>query len=451
MRNIQFKQLYKLLKPGNSHAGFTLMELLSGVVMSTVVIGGLGYGLFQLTRVTRDEAGKVAARNDTSRAIQFIADELRRSQSVVDIDAPGFAEPAGSVATGGNIRLALNIPELRDPGTGDMLPVVYSVAPANANWQGDLVIYRWGPNFDGNGNYQEEDLSDTSGWIIEPLLDGLNDDDQDIQCNGTDVTYQGFYACRRTDGITAQLYFTSGVPSASEDYEDYTAEAQAVARARVSDHNEVEDPEAIPISFKTLGAEYSLGTIGGADCNGKSAWTMRTDFINDPNLNEPYLGDDTDSTPRRWIHDPDRQGQPININTNHKLTISSIPFILDDDYNSGSCDTSNFLSRGNPTGVNETSPTHEKDGDGSEWRPKYKDDNDPSKGYLYETSDFTIDFEVPATYNGVEGTDNPDPGVDHVRIYKKGSVIEYIKDGQEITLDGYDDDSTGTPDDGERS
>ena len=257
MRNKQFKQLYKLLKADKSNSGFTLIELLSGLIMSTVVVVGLSYGLVQLTRATRDESNKVTARNESARAIEFISDELRRAQNVVDINAAGFTSPTGSVNVA-DIRLALNIPGLADP-------VIYFVVPANDDWQGDLVINRWGPPLNGNGDYG------TGAWGVEPLLDGLDDTNQTADCNGTNVPYQGFFACRRPDGITAQLYFSSEIDIANTNYDQqYKADTQVVARARVRNTNNAQAAAGSPISFKTLGAEYSLGTIGGASCNGKT-------------------------------------------------------------------------------------------------------------------------------------------------------------------------------------
>ena len=169
---------------------------------------------------------------------------------------------------------------------------------------------------------------------------------------------------------------------------------------------------------------------------------MRNDFFNDPQGSSPSYN------PTTWIHDPNRQGQQINIDTNNPLTISSIPFIPTAD--SSSC-TGNILSRGNETGVDGTLVLHDEvPGSGSTddtWNPKINV-TEP-----YETSDFTIKFDEIKTFNGDVG-DNPIPivdgqEVDHVRIFRKGSVIEYIRNGVEIPLDGYDDDPTD--DDGEYS
>ena len=478
-KNNQFKRLNKLIKSGKSHAGFTLIELLSGLIMSTIVVAGLGFGLYQLTKITRDEGNKIKARNEILRAREFISDELRRAQTLeVDTslgnlnnipDGVAQAYTLPSNTTNGTPLLALQIP-------GVAQSIIYTIARPNASskWKGPLVLYRWGPNMNASGEYN--DPTTPLQWNNEPLIDGIDDSTVTlpepcvVNANTTITSYKGFFACMEdddgdgvpeteltdTDGdgvlenddidglsITAKLYFASDIDIANGDNTKYEANTQVVARARTRNTNEAEEGEGTPIYFKTLGAEYSLGTIGGADCNGKTAWTMRTDFINDTNL-----GTSTPHTPKTWIHDPDRQGQQININTADPLTISSIPFIPSADY--VHCQGS-ILSRGNETGVDGTPSLHEKLApDFDTWTPK---DSNLDGIYDYETSDFTIDFDDPTTFNGTDD-DNPDPGVDHVRIYKKGSVIEYIKDGTEIPLDGYDDyydSNDSSTDDGEYS
>ena len=480
-KNKHFKQLNKIIKSGKSHAGFTLIELLSGLIMSTIVVAGLGFGLYQLTKTTRDESAKIEARIESIRVREFVADELRRAQSIeVDNSIGAFGNLVDTVELDGVAqdytlpnntingipRLALQIP-------GVTQRVIYTVAEPdeNSTWEGPLVLYRWGPNMNANGEYN--DPLNTDEWDNEPLVDGLDNSPQPIpDCNGV-ISYTGFFACMEDDdgdgvledgntdwdndgdltdnddddidglAITAQLYFTSGIDIINGNNSIHTAETQVVARARDIDPSAAEDDETIPLSFRTLAAEYSLGPIGGgASCNdgngAQSSWFMRTDFINDPNL-----GSDTSYSPKTWIHDPDRQAQPININTNYKLMITSVPIGYD------SC-TGTILSRGNET-LDDTSTTHEKLGPSYTWTP--------AAGV--ESSDFTIDFSAdngtdangdpiikgdPNTFNGnKEGYpdyDNPNiPGVDHVKVYKKGSPLAYY--------DGYDDDTT--IDDGEQS
>ncbi len=473
MKNKQFKQLYKLLKTEKSDAGFTLMELLMGLVMSTVVIAGLGLGLYQLTRTTRDESSKMTARNEASRTIEFISDELRRAQSIVVDNSPAniaALAPNYPFLAGGNVRLALDLPGVDER-------IIYAVAPpqAGSSWNGPLVIYRWGPPFDANGEYTNPD--NPGDWQNRALIDDLDNSNQTIpDCNGI-TSYQGFFACMIDDDddgivedgltdtngdglvniidgdgiendseddvdgltITAQLYFATQIDIDNV----YTAETQAVARARDRDTDAALDLDDAILRFKTLAAEYSLGTMGGgAICDGKTTWTMRTEFINDGNLgNAGYSG--SGGQPTQWIHDPDRQGQPIKIDTSAPLTIASIPIGY------SSC-TGPILSRGNEDLGEETyfdEDDFDGDGDKSELHPNYPYEKvspytswTPKAGI--ESSDFTIDFSDPTTFNGnKEGYpsyDNPDVGVDHVKVYKKGSTI--------ADYDGYDDnDGDGNP------
>ena len=437
MKNNQFKQLNKIIKSRKSHTGFTLIELLSGLIMSTIVVAGLGLGLYQLTKITRDEGNKITARNDSLRAREFITDELRRARTIIDL--AGFTAPTGSFPTGGTVRLALDIPELSPT------PVIYSVAPANSNWQGDLVIYRWGPSFNQDGTYG------TGAWSIKPLVDGLSDSTQNIDCNGTSESYQGFYACRIND-ITAQLYFTSDIETNTGSDTIYTANTQVVARARTRNTDASQALATNPIYFRTLGADYHLHTMANAEssdplvkavCNGETTWTMRTDFMN---------GDEITT----WIHDPDRQGQQIDIDTTKNFQIASIPI------GNNSCTGTAPISRGNPTLTKQDNVYTAPSTSGDPWT--YDDTT-------VELSEFTIAFDTNVTdyyktFNGnttdfpdsttnstlynfnqnlpddekdyhSDNWDTPDiPGIDHVKVFKKGSIISL-----DSVNEGYDDNS----------
>ncbi|PSB10312.1 hypothetical protein C7B62_09860 [Pleurocapsa sp. CCALA 161] len=207
------KEFYKLLKKSQSNSGFTLTELLVGLVMSIFVIGALGFGLMQVLGTSQSEGSKTTARNETGRALDFISDELRRAQAIeVDMSssyldttndtlttlineevAPDFVLP-----TGGTVSLALQIP-------GVSQRVIYFVAPpaTGSPWKGPLVIYRWGPELTANGSYVTDPtkagrVNNPFGWTKEALIDNIDDTDQDLDCDGDgiiDSTYQGFFAC----------------------------------------------------------------------------------------------------------------------------------------------------------------------------------------------------------------------------------------------------------------
>ena len=211
MRNKEFQKLLKKNKL-NSNSGFTLTELLVGLFMSIFVIGALGFGLMSILRVTQKGNSETLVRNESSRALDFVSDEMRRAEAIdvdmavnkfnteddpstVDIDeSDGMIAPDYDLPTGGKIRLSLQIP-------GVVQRVIYSVAPPanDSPWKGPLVIYRWGPNLRANGSYS--DPTDTTDWENQALVDGISDVDQTVDCDnngdGTDetITYQGFFAC----------------------------------------------------------------------------------------------------------------------------------------------------------------------------------------------------------------------------------------------------------------
>ncbi|NJO97023.1 MAG: type II secretion system protein [Pleurocapsa sp. CRU_1_2] len=222
--NMKNKEFYKLLKKTKSNSGFTLTELLVGLFMSIFVIGALGFGLMTVLASSQSEGSKTAARNETGRALDFISDEMRRAQAIeVDMSssyldtandtsttlineevAPDFTLPAD-----GKVSLVLQIP-------GVSQRIIYFVAPpaANSPWKGPLVIYRWGPELKADGSYVTDStkagrVNNPFGWTKEALIDKVDNTDQslDLDCddNGTDDSYQGFFACvidNDADGVT---------------------------------------------------------------------------------------------------------------------------------------------------------------------------------------------------------------------------------------------------------
>ncbi len=123
-------------------------------------------------------------------------------------------------------------------------------------------------------------------------------------------------------GETAQIFLTGGIDTDSIAGNDsnYTAQTQAVARARVVSVNDAEAEELNAIAFKSLGADYTCHPNDISTIADDTTWTMRMDF--DTN---PYDGNTTNTT--KWIHDSSRQSQPIGIDRENPndLTIYSAP------------------------------------------------------------------------------------------------------------------------------
>jgi Tfp pilus assembly protein PilW len=292
-------------KVGNAHptnSGFTLMELLVGLFMSIFVVGALGFGLMQVLRITQSETSKSSARNETSRAIDFISDEIRRAKRIEAsaANAPTFTDT-------GTVVLALEIPEVTTSFPSDAVTttserIVYYLKPASGSWRGNLVLYRYGPPIGNNGNYT------TGSWgsVGLPLIDNISNRTVTSECAAsattTPATPQGFYACI-TGTNTAQLYFTGLTKTVTGDNTDnYAANSRAVAR--------VTDAPA-PATSIFSSYTWSVKDLGGAyNCSGTGTdeWTIRTDF-----------GD------KKWIRDTTRQPQPIAVDSSTPLTITTSP------------------------------------------------------------------------------------------------------------------------------
>ena len=535
------KEFQKLLKKNRfkSNSGFTLTELLVGIIMGSIVIGGLGWGLLQILEVTKVQTSKSKVRSETSRAFSFISDEMRRAQSIeVDMSASNLSTadnaatpdvneevaPNFSLPTGGRVVLALNIPNVPQR-------VVYYVAPPQSSvWRGPQVIYRWGPAFDVNGNYSTTSIANPAGWQSQALIDKVDDVTQTASCGGNDVTYQGFYACivdddgdsvvdsagnpvsetadsngdgfvlavdRDVNGdgtvesadtaasdingdgvinsddldinqdgnidsednadadglaITAQLFFTGGTDAiGSSDDGNYAAQTQVVVRSRTAPNNNSDSFTSYTMSYKTLGAVYGCNPAGNPP-NG-SDWRMRTDFINDSSNPDSEEGNRN----KKWVHDPNRQPQPIRIDTTSNLIINSIPVGdgTPDCISKGGKNSTDSIAYANesisddPNNLDsvyyQDSQGRYTDGQGnvlpSGSEPIFKDNPTLGDGSIIHRVSHTIDFTDPTTYNGYTDGNND--------IYVgngSGSRILFLRDRDTIPNNpGYDpDDNSST-------
>lgn len=352
------KKLKKFIKKPQPNSGFTLTELLTGLFMSIFVTGALGFGLYQIMSATAREKAKSDARNEASRAVEFISDELRRAQTI-EVDASNANSAVRTFdPTVETVVLALNIPEINSgqlvdnngDGTTGMLGsdgnattserVVYYLKNSSGNWQGPQVLYRWGPPLNANGQYTEGD------WQEEALIDGIDDTvvttnpcDTSIGEVLTTASAKGFYACLTDDdrdgvdetettdtngngviddddidgsGITAQIFLTGGIDTIPGKKDNYTAQTRAVARAKNANVDDAEATANAANTMRSLEADFI--------CNPPDeTWTMRMDFDTDP-----YDGDVNNAV--KWIHEEGRQSQPIDIGLND-LTIYSSPIV----------------------------------------------------------------------------------------------------------------------------
>ncbi len=402
MKNQDF---LKLLRKSRSNSGFTLMELLVGLFMSIFVVGALGFGLMQVLRVTQSETSKSTARNETSRAIDFISDEIRRAKRIENVATNAY----NFTSTGKTVVFALEIPEVtssfgadNNTSTTNSERIVYYLQSASGtSWRGDQVLYRYGPPLGTNGDYT------TGTWQYEALIDNISGNSVTSECptgTTTPASPTGFYACI-TSTNTAQLYFTGLTKTVTgSNTDNYAANTQAVARATTAPVNTSDDFASYTWSFKDLGGAYY-----GGGCS--PAWKIRTDFGNNSS--------DTDDT-KKWIRDSTRQPQPIAIDPTKPLTITTSPV------GATGCNSRGFENRWDP--VNRTMTTTPTNG--TEPLSQYKKDQYGNDLLVSHT----IDFTDPRTFNGNEvsgGSDYNDPivktdGSPTVQFLKNGSPVPQL-------------------------
>ena len=472
MRNKEFQKLLRKNKL-NSNSGFTLIELISGLIMSVMVVGILGFGVVQVLRLTREEGSQAQARSQTTRAMDFVTDEIRRA-SEIDNDA---ANANGFNVANSKVVLALNIPEINgdsDPdGDGDLFGVdnnvntseriVYYLKSTDLDsWEGPQVLYRWGPPFDANGNYTD------GNWTSGALIDKIDDIAvaSSICQTGQTLTpatsASGFYACiddadADGTGISAQIYFTGGVDTVvGENKSNYSTNTQVVARARTPEENNPGLDSPAQVFFQSLNAAYGCNPSHGTD---GSKWVMRTDFANE--INKPNRS-------TKWVYreSENRQPQPLKI-TNTKLEITSAaiePPPLSDpndpnDPNWCLNEKDSTRIRGNRNlSATEDLYQFERDGDGNivtdeNGQKVYRKDADgnfiATENNLH-TVKHVVDFDDPTTFNGYE-KDNANKdnkfvidGDKRVIFLKEGTVLNesYLTRGYDPDNDSSNNDLT---------
>ena len=83
----------RLQKVASNNEGFTLLELLIALIMSGVIFAGLMTLIVNFLQIDRREAKLDQLQQDTRRAADFIADDLREAIYVYDLAVPDPADP----------------------------------------------------------------------------------------------------------------------------------------------------------------------------------------------------------------------------------------------------------------------------------------------------------------------------------------------------------------------
>ncbi len=216
----------------NANKGFTLTELMIAAMLTSTVIAIGGWAMASVISQNKASSSRSDRRMELSRALDFMATEVRESTAVNRETQPSAFVPAGTEVDTASVQTVLTL------SVGLAKPVIYYVAtPAigNKTWRGPKVAYRWGPTFDNSGLYGS-DAATPSAWTHQPLVDALENIPDNPSCptswNVSPASNaSGFYACVSPTNRIAQLFQKGRVSKVLGATEPYLLETQALARS----------------------------------------------------------------------------------------------------------------------------------------------------------------------------------------------------------------------------
>jgi prepilin-type N-terminal cleavage/methylation domain-containing protein len=206
--------------------GFTLVELIIALAITTIVISLTGTGLYAIMNANQRSQIETTDRLELEQALAFITDEIKMSRQVMaNISWPTTAIQNFNPASGSSrvqpilVLIPASSSRLKDP-------IVYYLAdpPNSSVWSGQRVIYRWGPTLLQNGNYSDGDGNDialisstaTIEYYNEVLVDRMSNvapAQASIACESSysypipDLSDRlGFYACIAPDEKSVKLW-----------------------------------------------------------------------------------------------------------------------------------------------------------------------------------------------------------------------------------------------------
>ena len=287
---------------------FTLIELLLGVALTLIVVSVAGFGLVNILRNEYKTNAESEIRNNLNRATEFISDETRRAQTIVENQSDIVRPEGNRIPSDAQMTLALKLPNYRDQ-------IIYYTTSASNPWIGPRVLHRWGPPLDRNGNYE---LVDSSGdpipngssaqvtnanWVNSALVDMISDYRQvpDTDCDGwTRVPSEidlvnGFFVCVKSgDRTLVRLRLNSEIPltsttttrdgrSTEQDKAVYSADTKIFARSAVASANP-------GLSFISISEPTNPPLCSPGICRISGG---RGDFVEIPTISYPVRSGDT--------------------------------------------------------------------------------------------------------------------------------------------------------------
>jgi len=215
-------------------AGFTITEVLLAGLMMLIAVLVAGIGLINLLRSNYRANADSEIQNNLNRTLEFVSDEVRRAKIIAENE--NEIRPTQPLnwkgIPGARAVLAFQISDPNNPGQAPLNEqiVYYTQNSQTGDSLTGLVLWRYGPNLDENGNYITPE--DIDSWIPSPVTDMLAAAANNPNCptGFTRIpadTVDGFYACIRAGGgqvilnANAEVEMTT-VTNGNRDKVDYS-------------------------------------------------------------------------------------------------------------------------------------------------------------------------------------------------------------------------------------
>jgi prepilin-type N-terminal cleavage/methylation domain-containing protein len=201
--------ILNIFRKSKSSAGFTLIELLVAMMLTTIVVSIAGFGLVTIAAANNKAQAETERRVNLNRALDFIADEIRMSNSV----------NTGSSLT---ISGATGVLHLTIPSDSTNPNRVYYIGPSDSNWVGPNTVFR------AVGTYTT--TATVSGGSM--LVDAITAPVSAPSCSGTLAGANGFYACVQNNRMVDLYLYGKLTDAYNNQTGTYEVKTRVFARSR---------------------------------------------------------------------------------------------------------------------------------------------------------------------------------------------------------------------------
>ena len=231
-----FARIYRRFHTSHASRGFTLVEVLIAVLISTIVVVIAGFALVTITSFDNKAEARTERQIDLNRAFDFMSHEIRMASRINRLETEvadnstttqeKIVEDAGIKAKLGSygtlvlyleIPITSNIPTVcpaGSPNAGSPPPaptdydsVVYDIRPTTGSWLNPRAIARYGriPSADGSIDPCKNPIAS------DILVDSISETDINPTCASPALKFGagGFYAC--VNGSLVDLFLRGAV------------------------------------------------------------------------------------------------------------------------------------------------------------------------------------------------------------------------------------------------